>query len=332
MDDVLDVSRIVSGKIRLDVRPVDLSLVVHNAMATVQPAADARGVRLQPLTDPNVGPVAGDAERLQQVVWNLLSNAVKFTPRGGRVQVRLERVDSQVEIVVSDTGIGIPREFLPHVFERFRQADAGPTRKVVGLGLGLSIVRHIVEMHGGTVHAASDGEGTGSTFRVSLPLMSVHATPAEPAAPREHPKAASYSPLTRLADLTGVAVLAVDDEPDSLGLLRVVLEAAGATVTTLTSGVVALERVAAIRPDAIVVDLGMPYMDGFEFIARLRESDDPQVRDIPAAALTAFARSEDRTRALENGFELHLAKPADPGELVASVATLVRRSRRRAAK
>ena len=171
---MLDVSRIVSGKIRLDVQPVELPLIVDNAVATVQPAADAKGVRLQTIIDPRVGPVSGDPDRLQQVVWNLLSNAVKFTPKGGRVQVRLERVNSHIEIVVSDTGVGIRPDFLPYVFERFRQADAGTTRKTGGLGLGLAIVRHIVEMHGGTVHAASAGEGEGATFRVRLPLMIVH--------------------------------------------------------------------------------------------------------------------------------------------------------------
>ena len=195
VEDVLDISRIVSGKIRLDVQPVELSLVVHNAIATVQPAADARGVRLQTIVDPRVGPVSGDPDRLQQVVWNLLSNAVKFTPKNGRVQVRVERVNSHIEIVVSDTGIGIRPDFMPFVFERFRQADAGTTRKTGGLGLGLSIVRHIVEMHGGTVHVSSDGEGQGSTFRVRLPLMIVHREGIRET--REHPRAEKLAPVAR---------------------------------------------------------------------------------------------------------------------------------------
>jgi PAS domain S-box-containing protein len=325
VEDVLDVSRIVAGKIRLDVQPVELALIVDNSVATVQPAADAKGVRLQTLIDPRVGPVSGDPDRLQQVVWNLLSNAVKFTPRHGRVQVRLERVDSHVEIVVSDTGIGIQPDFLPYVFDRFRQAEAGTTRKTGGLGLGLAIVRHIVEMHGGTVHAASGGEGAGATFRVRLPLMIVHPEGLDTV--REHPRTERVTPLTRLADLTGVHVLAVDDEEDALTLLRVVLESAGAEVTTLGSPLTAIERIAAVRPHVLVVDLGMPEMDGFELISRVRASTDPYVRDVPAAALTAFARSEDRTKALRSGFEMHLAKPVDPGELVASVATLVRRTR-----
>jgi PAS domain S-box-containing protein len=323
VEDVLDVSRIAAGKIRLDVQPVELSLIVDNAVATVQPAADAKGVRVQTIVDPRVGPVAGDPDRLQQVVWNLLSNAVKFTPRNGRVQVRLERVNSQVEIVVSDTGVGIRPDFLPFVFERFRQAEVGTTRKTGGLGLGLAIVRHLVEMHGGTVHAASGGEGAGATFRVNLPLMIVH--PERLDLHREHPRTDRREPLSDLADLSGIRVLAIDDEEDALTLLRVVLESAGADVTVVSSPIMALERVAAIRPHVMVVDLGMPEMDGFEFIARVRASSTPEVRNVPAAALTAFARSDDRTKALRSGFEMHLAKPVDPGELVASIATLVKR-------
>jgi PAS domain S-box-containing protein len=325
VEDVLDVSRIVSGKIRLDVQPVELPLIVDNSVATVQPTADAKGVRLQTVIDPRVGPVSGDPDRLQQVVWNLLTNAVKFTPKGGRVQVRLERVNSHVEIVVSDTGVGIRPDFLPYVFERFRQAEAGTTRKTGGLGLGLAIVRHIVEMHGGTVHAASGGEDEGSTFSVRLPLMIVHPEAMETR--REHPRTGRLAPLSGLADLRGIRVLAVDDEEDALTLLRVVLEAAGAEVTTVAAPFAVLERMEAVRPHALVMDLGMPEMDGFELIARIRASTNPDVRDVPAAALTAFARSEDRTRALRSGFEMHLAKPVDPGELVASVATLVRRAR-----
>ena len=325
VEDVLDVSRIISGKIRLDVQPVSLPLIVDNAVATVQPAADAKGVRLQSIIDPGVSPVSGDPDRLQQVVWNLVSNAVKFTPKNGRVQVRLERVNSNVEIAVSDTGIGIRPDFLPYVFERFRQAEAGTTRKTGGLGLGLAIVRHIVEMHGGTVDASSAGEGKGATFRVRLPVMIVQVQ--EPEARREHPRTERVQPLTGLGDLRGIRVLAIDDEEDALTLLRTVLESAGAEVTTVASPLAALESIAATRPHVLVIDLGMPEMDGFELIARVRASADPQIRDVPAAALTAFARSEDRTKALRSGFEMHLAKPVDPGELVASVATLVRRAR-----
>jgi PAS domain S-box-containing protein len=323
VEDVLDVSRIVAGKIRLDVQPVELQLIVDNAVATVQPAADAKGVRLQTLIDPRVGPVSGDPGRLQQVVWNLLSNAVKFTQKPGRVQVRLERVNSHVEIVVSDTGIGIRPDFLPYVFERFRQGDAGTTRKTGGLGLGLAIVRHIVEMHGGTVDASSAGDGQGATFRVRLPMMIVDTRVVEPQ--RQHPRTERREALQALEDLTGVHVLAVDDEPDALGLLRVVLEAAGAEVTTVPSSLEAHDRIVDAMPHVLVIDLGMPGMDGFDLIRQIRNSEDPRVRQLPAAALTAFARSEDRTKALRSGFELHMAKPVDPAELVASVATLARR-------
>jgi CheY-like chemotaxis protein len=279
------------------------------------------------LVDPRVGQISGDADRLQQVVWNLMSNAVKFTPAGGRVDVRLERLNSHVELTVSDTGAGIHPEFLPYVFERFRQADAGVTRKTGGLGLGLAIVRHIVEMHGGTVDAASPGPGKGATFRVRLPLAMARREGVDRR--REHPRAEQRDPLKGLGDLQGVRVLAIDDEEDALTLLRVVLESAGAEVSTARSPVSALARIESLRPQALVVDLGMPEMDGFEFIGRVRASPQASVREIPAAALTAFARSEDRTKALRSGFEMHLAKPVDPGELVASVATLVRRARAR---
>jgi CheY-like chemotaxis protein len=326
VEDVLDVSRIVTGKIRLDVQTVQLPLVVDNAVATIQPTAEAKGVRVQTIVDPGIPPVAGDPDRLQQVLWNLLSNAVKFTPRGGRVQVRLQRVNSHVEIAVSDTGAGIRPDFLPFVFERFRQAESPVTRKTGGLGLGLAIVRHLVEMHGGAVDAASEGEGKGATFRVTLPVMIVHRETVVTS--REHPRTGqAVPPLTGLDDLTGIRVLAIDDESDALGLLRVALEAAGATVVTMASARRALAEIESIPADALVVDIGMPDMDGYEFIRRVRTLPNPALRDLPAAALTAFARPEDRTKALQSGFELHLAKPIDPGELIAAVRTLVRRTR-----
>lgn len=323
VEDVLDVSRIVSGKLRLDVQPVDLPLVVNNAIATVKPAADAKSVRVQAVLDPAVGPVAGDPDRLQQVVWNLLSNAVKFTPKGGRIQVRLERVNSHVELTVSDTGVGIRPDFLPYVFDRFRQSDSSSTRKAGGLGLGLAIVRHLVEMHGGSVEAASAGEGQGATFSVHLPVMIVR--PQQATHQREHPRTERAAKLAGLEGLSGVKVAAVDDEPDALSLLRVVLESAGAEVHTFPTPTGALEELATLRPDVLVVDLGMPDMDGFQFICRVRSAEDSAVREIPATALTAFARAEDRTKALHAGFEMHLAKPVDPAELVASISTLVRR-------
>jgi CheY-like chemotaxis protein len=257
------------------------------------------------------------------VVWNLLSNAVKFTSRGGRVKVRVERVNSHVEVVVSDTGVGIRADFLPYIFERFRQADSGTTRQHMGLGLGLAIARHIVEMHGGTIHAASDGEGTGATFRVRLPKMIVNpeAPDRRACSPRSGSDAASEGVLPNLA---GIHVLAVDDDTDTLALVREILEAAGARVTIVNSGIKALDMIDATQPDVLVADLGMPMMDGFELIARIRQSSMSTVRTVPAVALTAFARSEDRVKSLHSGFQIHLAKPIDPRELVATVAGLVR--------
>lgn len=325
VEDVLDVSRIISGKLRLEVKPLELSVLARNAIATVQPAADAKGIQLSMHVDPSIGLTTGDADRLQQVMWNLLANAVKFTPKDGRVDLRLTRITSHVEIAVSDTGIGISPEFVAHVFERFRQADAGTTRKTGGLGLGLSIVRHIVEMHGGTVEAFSEGEGRGATFRVRLPMKVQSEKRSQVRLP---PISDRMEALTALGNLDGVRVLAVDDEADALSLLQLVLESAGAIVTTSASAATALACIDDVKPDVLIVDLGMPHMDGFEFIARVRTSTNPATRDIPAAALTAFARSEDRTKALRSGFELHLAKPVDPSELVASVATLVRRTHR----
>jgi CheY-like chemotaxis protein len=320
VEDVLDVSRIVAGKIRLDVQPVDVAQIVEEAIATVKPAADARGIRLEPVLDPQAGPVAGDGERLQQVVWNLLSNAVKFTPRDGRVQIRLARVDSHVEIVVSDSGIGIRRDFLPHVFERFRQADSRFSREYGGLGLGLAIARDIVHLHGGTIDVSSDGEGTGSTFRVTLPVPIVRAE-FGPGIRREKP-GASIEHGEANGRLAGLHVLVVDDDADATALMREVLEAAGATVLSAESGAEALRELKTTRVDVLVSDIGMPGMDGFELVGELRRSQDPALRKLPAAALTAYARSEDRTRALRQGFQMHLAKPIDPAELVSAVAAL----------
>jgi PAS domain S-box-containing protein len=323
VEDVLDVSRIVAGKIRLNVQAVDIVRVVEEAIATVKPAADARGVTLQAVLDSGAGPIAGDPERLQQVIWNLLSNAVKFTPRGGRVQVRLSRADSHAEIAVSDTGAGIPSEFLPHVFERFRQADSRYSREYGGLGLGLAIARELVHLHGGTIHAASDGTGKGATFRVKLPVMIVHATP-EPES-RQPPGITSHAAgRGEEGRLDGVRVLVVDDDPDATSLMQDVLENVGASVVIAHSGREALSLMARVRPHALLTDIGMPEMDGFELIAELRSSEDASLRDIPAAALTAYARSEDRVRALKSGFQLHLAKPIDPSEAVAAVSALVK--------
>jgi PAS domain S-box-containing protein len=327
VEDVLDISRIVSGKIRLNVQDVDLPQVVRNAIDVIAPAADAKGVRIETIVDPGAAPISGDPERLQQVLWNLLSNSVKFTPRGGKVQVRLERVNSHIELTVSDTGIGIPLEFLPHVFERFRQAEGGTTRERGGLGLGLSIARQLIEMHGGTIEASSAGANQGATFRIKVPLKVVH--PRGDEAPRVHPRAASSPTPMGGVTLGGLHVLVVDDEPDALSLLSEVLQSAGARLSAASSAAEALTKLLPELPDVVLTDLGMPRMDGFELIARIREHEDARVRDIPAAALTAYARSEDRVKALRAGFQMHLAKPIDPAELITTVATLARRGLRR---
>jgi PAS domain S-box-containing protein len=325
VEDMLDVSRIVAGKMRLNVQPVEVPFILHEAIETIKPAADAKRIKLQSVIDPQVGPISGDPDRLRQIVWNLLSNAVKFTPKEGHVQIRLERINSSIEITISDTGIGIEADFLPHIFERFRQADGGSTRQHLGLGLGLAIVRNLVDLHGGTVHASSGGPGTGSTFRVRLPVMIVHPELLEEK--RVHPRHERVAALDGLPDLSGTHVLAVDDQPDALGLLVDILEAAGARVTTATSGAAALERIHASKPDVVLADLGMPLMDGFELVQRLRQSSDRLVREIPAAALTAYGRSEDRVRSLQGGFEMHLGKPIDPVELASAVKALARRRR-----
>jgi PAS domain S-box-containing protein len=323
VEDVLDVSRIVSGKIRLNVQPVDFPEIVKSAIDAIGPGAEAKGIRVETVLDPQATPISGDPERLQQVLWNLLSNALKFTNRGGRVQVRLERVNSHVEVVVSDTGIGIAPEFLPHVFERFRQADAGIARERGGLGLGLSIARQLTEMHGGTIDVSSAGVNKGATFRLKIPVMIVH--PNREALPRAHPRSGQGPRAIPLGDLHHVHVLAVDDERDALSLVSEVLEAAGARVSTAQSAEDALRTLDAEVPDVIVADLGMPHLDGFQFIHRVRRHADSRVRGIPAAALTAYARSDDRVKALRAGFQIHLAKPIDPAELVTTIAALAKR-------
>jgi PAS domain S-box-containing protein len=323
VEDVLDISRIVSGKIRLNVQPVELPDVVRNAVDAVTPAADAKGVRIESVLDPRAAPISGDPERLQQVLWNLLANAVKFTGKGGRIQVRLERINSHVEVSVSDTGIGIPPDFLPHVFERFRQADSGIAREKGGLGLGLSIARQLTEMHGGTIEAASGGDGKGATFRVKLPTMIVHRLDEE--TERVHPRTSLGTRTFAAGELDGVHVLAVDDDADALTLVVELLAAAGARVISARSADEALRHLDAEVPQVLITDLGMPKVDGFQLIERIRRHRSPSVRRLPAAALTAYARSEDRVKALRAGFQIHLAKPIDPAELVTTIAALAKR-------
>ena len=322
VDDLLDMSRIISGQMRLDVQPVMPFAFVQGAIESARPAADARGVLLEAILDPVAGPVSGDANRLQQVAWNLISNAIKFTPRGGHVQVTFGRVNSNIEICVADSGIGIRPDFLPHIFERFRQADATSTREHGGLGLGLSIVKHIVELHGGTVEASSDGEGQGATFRVRLPLA---VSRSNPDTPHEHPRSSQRPAVPFVnADLSNLVVLVVDDDPDSRDLVHRLLSDCGATVTTAASASEALAATGKQRPDLLISDIGMPEVDGYQLLRSLRASSDVR---FPAIALTAFARSEDRTRALLAGFVAHVSKPVEPAELIATVAAVSGRVR-----
>lgn len=321
IEDILDVSRIITGKLRLDVRAVDLPSVIEAAMDAARPAAEAKAIRLQSLLDPQAGPISGDPDRLQQVVWNLLSNAIKFTDKGGRVQVRLERVNSHIEITVSDTGKGIESEFLPHVFDRFRQSDGSMTRRHGGLGLGLAIVRQLIELHGGMVSVESAGEGKGSTFIVNLPLMPVRREPSS-VTPRVHPSASENDLPDCSAELNGLHILLVDDEADSRELLKVVLSTCGAFVKTASSAAEAFELVTNEKFDVIVSDIGMPEEDGFTLMSKIRALPQNQGGSVPAIALTAYARAEDRVQALRAGFQMHIAKPVEPTELIAVVANL----------
>jgi signal transduction histidine kinase len=322
IDDVLDVSRITSGKLHLNVRAIALSEILRSAVATVQPAADARGVAIHTVIDPDVPVVSGDADRLQQIVWNLLSNAVKFTSRGGHVDIRLQYA-AAVEIVVKDDGKGIEPTFLPHIFERFRQADSRFAREHGGLGLGLAIVRELTELHGGTVTASSGGPGQGATFTVCLPAAAVDESLTESTVPRPSPPALTEPGMS--GKLEGTRILAVDDEADALGLLRLVLEGAGAEVSTAPNAAHALELLGRARYDALIADIGMPGIDGLELIRRVRRSIPPPGNALPAAALTAYARSEDRVIALKSGYQVHIAKPVNPGELVTTIAGLLGR-------
>jgi signal transduction histidine kinase/CheY-like chemotaxis protein len=327
IDDLLDISRIITGKLRLDVRAVDLAGIVGAVVDALRPTAEAKAIRLQALLDPQAGPISGDTDRLQQVIWNLLSNAIKFTPKGGRVVVSLERINSHVEVVVSDSGKGISAEFLPHVFDRFRQADGTSTRRHGGLGLGLSIVRQLVELHGGTVVVESNGDGQGATFIVQLPQMVTRQQPDAAAAPRRHPTAGGNHPSFDCPpSLKGLRVLIVDDEPDTRHLLRTVLESCGSEVAMAGSAAEALAAYAQLKPDVLISDIGMPEEDGYELIGKLRAAEAGLGVRIPAIALTAYARVEDRVRALNAGFQVHIPKPIEPVELLAVVASLTGRT------
>jgi signal transduction histidine kinase/ActR/RegA family two-component response regulator len=325
--DLLDVSRIISGKFRFEQGVVELIPTIEAALETVRPAAEAKGVQLQFQVDSAAGLVSGDANRLQQVVWNLLTNAIKYTPRQGRVEVHLKQQDSSVAIVVQDTGEGISPEFLPYIFERFRQADGTTTRQHGGLGLGLAIVRQLIESHGGTVHAASEGVGRGATFTVTLPLIAIRN--AEPGMRNEdngeHMQTEAFD--LQCASLTDVRVLVVDDELDARELLTLALTDSGAEVRVAASVSAALAIMNQWKPDVLVSDIGMPSEDGYELIRRVRALGPESGGTIPAVALTGYASEEDATRARVAGFELHLAKPVSPSELVANVANLVMKAR-----
>ncbi len=324
IEDLLDVSRITAGKLRLDVQPIFPVSAIEGALESIAPAAHAKGITVAKVLDPSAGPISGDSSRLQQIIWNLLSNAIKFTPKHGKVQIVLERVSSQVEISVADTGAGIQPELIAQLFERFRQGDASTTRHHGGLGLGLSIVKSLTELHGGTVVVRSQGTGLGTTVTVHLPLSVVHRAAVSP--DRQHPRA---SPLAiagfAQVELSGVTVLVVDDQADARDLVQRVLEDCSAKVMTASSAVEALELVERHRPHVLLTDIGMPGMDGYDLLKRVRALGVDRGGKVPAIALTAFARSEDRTRALRAGFVVHVAKPVDPSELVATVASVAGR-------
>ena len=327
IDDLLDVSRIISGKLRLDVRPIDLGPVVEAALEAVRPAAAAKHIHLDLSLDSTVGAVSGDSGRLQQVVWNLLSNAMKFTPDGGSVEVRLEGVGSNACITIQDTGEGIPETFLPFVFDRFRQADSTFTRMHGGLGIGLAIVRHLVEMHGGSVTADSPGKDQGATFTVSLPLLNSRSYRVPQRKETGSLKRPSQQDTT---ELDGIRVMIVEDERDAREVLVAMLEHRGAVVLAASSAAEAVNALAhatnGSMPDVLVSDIGMPGEDGFDLITQIRAMKPEQGGGIPAIALTAYARAEDRARVLAAGFQRHVAKPVEPSLLATTVANLARHS------
>ena len=323
IEDLLDISRIVTGKMRLDVRLVDVALAIEGALDAVRHAAEAKEIRLESVLDPRAGPVAGDPDRLQQVVWNLLSNAIKFTPRRGRVQVRLARVGSHVEIVVADTGAGIDSGLLPYIFERFRQGDSTSTRTHGGLGLGLALVKHIVELHGGTVRAESGGEGAGATFTAALPVSLGGLATAE-----DEPHPTAPLAVVKMPDVSlhKVRVLFVDDDPDTVELFSDVIARTGAETRTAASVAEAIAIFTSWRPDVVVSDIEMPGEDGYALIAYIRSLASEDGGRVPAVAVTAYGRVEDRVRLVTAGYDIHVPKPVEPAELVVVLASLVRRA------
>ena len=325
IEDLLDMSRIISGKVRLDVQPLQLVSCLEAALETVMPAAKAKGIIVEKYFDPLAGSILADGNRLQQVAWNLLSNAIKFTPRGGRVAMSLKRLDSHFELCVADSGQGIAADFLPLVFNRFLQADASTSRKHSGLGLGLAITKQLVELHGGTIAVKSAGELQGSTFTVSLPLEILY-DGAENGESLPSEGAAEIARPWKNANLVGLKILVVEDDADSRELLKRVLEESRAEVATAASAAEGLEAIKLQRPDILISDIGMPLVDGYEFLRRVRELDSSFGGEIAAVALTAFARPEDRTKALSVGFVAHLTKPANPTEVLAIIARVAGRA------
>jgi len=326
IDDLIDISRVVSGKFRLDVRPIELVPVIRAAVESQRPASDAKQIRMHLVLDERAGLVSGDSERLQQVVGNLLSNAIKFTPKGGSVQVTLGRAESHVEMAVADNGIGIESGFLPHVFEAFQQATDGSMRRHSGLGLGLSIVRHIVELHGGEIGAESPGLGGGSRFTIKLPLLGMGAPNGFPRL--RHPTAGDGLVDVLLRRLDDIRVLLVDDEPTANEATQALLESCGAEVRVAGSAAQALQVLDSWKPDVLISDIAMPEEDGYVLIKKIRARKAAEGGDIPAAALTAYAKIEDRVNILATGFQMYLSKPADPSELIAVVYSLASRRRR----
>ena len=321
IEDLVDVSRIAGGKLNLEVRPIDLMPVVEAAIDIVRPAANARGIKIEVSTEESLGPVSGDPARLQQIIWNLLSNAVKFTSRDGWVYVSLRRFESSAELVVRDTGMGIEADFLPRVFDRFRQAESPVTRSHRGLGLGLAIVRHLTELHGGTVAAESPGEGLGATFTIRIPLAGLPS--AESAAESQRLEVRNEVPAQ--APLEGVRVLLIEDEPDTRELLSLTLESSGAEVTAVESAREALSNLQHFTPDVLLSDIGLPIESGYELIRKVRGLSS-EVRNVPAVALTAFATDKDRQKALSAGFQIYLAKPVEPDILVEAIERLANRN------
>ncbi|HBB32348.1 MAG TPA: hybrid sensor histidine kinase/response regulator, partial [Cyanobacteria bacterium UBA9273] len=330
IEDILDVSRIIRGKLRLNLCPLDLVPIVEAAIESVRPTAEAKGIKITSVLASLGEPILGDAGRLQQVIWNLLSNAIKFTPEGGKVEVQLERAGAHAQIRVSDTGIGITTDFLPYVFDRFRQKDSTTTRAYGGLGLGLAIVRHLIELHGGVVCAESAGEGEGAIFTVKLPFSKITnlSQNSKNSLPLELPsEPALLNPSIPASNLlSGLEVLIVDDEPDVREFLTTAIEKSGGKVTAASSVVEALEVLEQSQPDVLVSDIGMPIEDGYKLIRQVRDRESQQGGFLPALALSAYVREDDYKSALKSGFQMHMPKPVDSTNLVMAVARLAGRT------